>query len=189
MLSTKKYTMRNFYIRFVILIMLSSCNLINKEAQEARRMTLEWHNREIVLPAKLSCQTRGVDTIYSNLVTKKYKIFTYIDTLGCTSCKFGAMEWKQLIHEIDTLSDEVAFLFYAHLKDYEDFETYLEINKFKYPIFYDYDGVCNLKNNLPNQVYFQTFLLDENNKVLLIGKPKPDSKLWDLYKKIITRQY
>ena len=30
-------------------------------------------------------------------------------------------------------------------------------------------------------------LLDENNKVQLIGKPIPDSKLWELYKKIITQ--
>ncbi len=150
-------------------------------------MALEWHNRKIILPAKSSCQTRETDTLYSSLITKKYKIFTYIDTLGCTACKFGAMEWKQLIREIDTLSNNVAFLFYAHLKDYEEFETYLKINKFNYPVFYDYQGECNKKNQLPKHVFYQTFLLDENNKVLLIGKPKPDTKLWDLYKKIITR--
>ena len=74
-----------------------------------------------------------------------------------------------------------------HLKNYEEFETYLEINKFSYPIFYDYKGECNKQNKLPQHVFYQTFLLDENNKVLLIGKPTPGSNLWNLYKKIISQ--
>ena len=62
-----------------------------------------------------------------------------------------------------------------------------EINKFSYPIFYDYKGECNKQNKLPQHVFYQTFLLDENNKVLLIGKPTPGSNLWNLYKKIISQ--
>lgn len=168
-----------------ICVLVISCSLFDEESLEYRKVVLKWHNREVILPAKSYHNTTGNNI--SSLMNKKYKIFTYIDTLGCASCNFGAMEWNQLIHEVDSLNYDVAFLFYAHLKDYEEFETYLETNKFKHPIFYDYNGECNIKNNLPNQVIYQTFLLDENNKVLLIGKPKPNTKLWDLYKKIIAQ--
>ena len=174
-----------YIIIVLFMLLMSSCNFVSKKGREAQHMTLEWHNRNIVLPTDLPCKVLEKDTNISLL--SKYKIFTYIDTIGCTACQFGALDWKQLIHEADSLNYDVDFLFYAHLKDYEEFETYLEVNKFKHPIFYDYNGVCNTKNNLPNQVIYQTFLLDENNKVLLIGKPTPDSKLWDLYKKIITQ--
>ena len=82
---------------------------------------------------------------------------------------------------------QLTFIFYAHLKNYEEFEVYTGINRFNYPIFYDYEGKCDRQNHLPDDVFYQTFLLDENNKVQLIGKPIPDSKLWELYKKIITQ--
>ena len=101
--------------------------------------------------------------------------------------QFRSIGLETVIHEADSLNYDVAFLFYAHLKNYEEFETYLEINKFSYPIFYDYKGECNKQNKLPQHVFYQTFLLDENNKVLLIGKPTPGSNLWNLYKKIISQ--
>lgn len=193
------YDINNFGCNYLVIItmkyiftllfmsLLISCHLISKKGREAQQMTLEWNNRSIVLPTDLPCKVLDRDTSISLLNNSKYKIFTYIDTTGCTACQFGALDWKQLIHEADSLNYDVDFLFYAHLKDYEEFETYLETNKFSHPVFYDYAGECNKKNNLPNQVIYQTFLLDENNKVLLIGKPKPDSKLWELYKKIISQ--
>ena len=119
--------------------------------------------------------------------TKKWKIFTYIDTIGCSTCNFRALDWKRIIHEADSITSNVTFIFYAHLKNYEEFEVYTGINRFNYPIFYDYEGKCDRQNHLPDDVFYQTFLLDENNKVQLIGKPIPDSKLWELYKKIITQ--
>ena len=117
----------------------------------------------------------------------KGRLFTYIDTIGCSTCNFRALDWKRIIHEADSITSNVTFIFYAHLKNYEEFEVYTGINRFNYPIFYDYEGKCDRQNHLPDDVFYQTFLLDENNKVQLIGKPIPDSKLWELYKKIITQ--
>lgn len=166
--------------------MIISCDIMDNDAAKYRKIALKWQRRKIILPTELPCKVIGFDTIFSSATTKKYKIFTYIDTVGCTECNFGALAWKQLIDQMDTLSSDVVFLFYAHLKNYREFETYLKMNKFNHPIFYDYFDECK-KNQLPQHVFYQTFLLDENNKVLLIGKPKPDSKLWNLYKKIITQ--
>ena len=167
--------------------MVISCRFLDKNNREMNKIALYWHNREIIIPSELSCKTMGRDTLCKGLISKKYKIFTYIDTMGCSACNFGAMDWRHLIQEADSLTQDIAFLFYAHLKDYEEFETYTQINKFNYPIFYDYKGECNKQNHLPDHVFYQTFLLDETNKVLLVGKPKPGSKLWELYKKIITQ--
>lgn len=43
--------------------------------------------------------------------------------------------------------------------------------------------ICDKQNHLPDDVFSQTLLLNENNKVILTGKPTPGSKLWKLYKK------
>jgi hypothetical protein len=41
-------------------------------------------------------------------------------------------------------------------------------------------------NHFPSQPELQSFLLDKDNKVLLIGNPVLNPKVWDLYKQIIT---
>lgn len=169
----------------IVILLIHSCNFLTKENIKVQKMTHAWHNKIIALPTNLPCKVTGKDSVFQPL-PKKYKIFTYIDTAGCTACNFRALDWEQIISEADSLTHNVIFLFYAHLNNYNEFEKYIKINRFKYPIFYDYKGECMKQNNLPNHYFYQTFLLDENNKVLLIGKPKPGSKLWELYKKIIT---
>lgn len=105
--------------------------------------------------------------------------------MGCSVCNLGLQDWKQIIKETDSLTHDVAFFFYAYVKDYENLEYSIRINNFNYPIFYDLKGECNKLNHLPDHVFYQTFLLNENNKVLLLGRPKPNSEIWKLYKKII----
>ncbi len=68
--------MIKYVITTFICIVIMSCNFFDKNTQKYRKIALEWHNRQIILP---SC-----DILYPVLTTKKYKIFTYIDTLGCT---------------------------------------------------------------------------------------------------------
>jgi hypothetical protein len=48
------------------------------------------------------------------------------------------------------------------------------------------DELNNKLNHFPNNPTFQCFLLDKNNKVLAIGNPANNTKIWELYKKIIT---
>jgi hypothetical protein len=41
-------------------------------------------------------------------------------------------------------------------------------------------------NHLPDEPAFQCFLLDKDNKVLAIGNPAYNPKVWELYKQIIA---
>lgn len=177
--------MKYILIVFTVLT-VTACNFTNPNAAEVKKMVLSWQGRKIIFPTEPQSKIMGRDTIYTDFISKKYKVFTYIDTTGCTACNLGLQDWKQIIRETDSLTNNVAFLFYAYVKDYEELENNVRINNFNYPIFYDNKGECNKLNHLPNHVSYQTFLLDENNKVLLLGKPKPNSEIWKLYKKIIT---
>lgn len=177
--------MRHVLILFITFVIIS-CSFTDKDTAEARKMALHWHNREIIFPPEPQSKIMGKDTVCPDLMSKKYKIFTYIDTAGCTACNLGLQDWKQMIRETDSLTKDVAFLFFAHVKDYADLENNIRVNDFNYPVFYDLQGECNKLNHLPNHVFYQTFLLDENNKVLLLGRPRPNSKIWKLYKKIIA---
>jgi len=48
---------------------------------------------------------------------------------------------------------------------------------------------ANLKNinNFPNDPNFQTFLLDQNNKVLIIGNPVTNNNIRQLYEYILKQ--
>ena len=44
----------------------------------------------------------------------------------------------------------------------------------------------NKINNFPEQIEYQTFLLNQDNRVLIIGNPIKNEKLWNLYLRTIN---
>jgi len=54
--------------------------------------------------------------------------------------------------------------------------------RFDYPVFIDIKGTINDLNHFPQAAQYQCFLLDKDNKVLMIGNPVMNSKIRELYK-------
>ena len=71
--------------------------------------------------------------------------------------------------------------------DYKDFQYKLVSNSFNYPVIFDYDDKLNSINHLSKNIDYQTFLLDENNKIILVGNPIRRPKLLDLYLQQISK--
>jgi hypothetical protein len=84
------------------------------------------------------------------------------------------------------MSGKVAFLFYFYPKREKDIMYLFQKEKFDYPVYIDRTNSINRLNHFPAQIEFQCFLLDSNNKVLSIGNPTLNPKVWELYKQIIT---
>ena len=64
-------------------------------------------------------------------------------------------------------------------------------NGFRHPVFIDNGNEGNeidRINKFPSTPEYQCFLLDKDNKVLLVGNPSLASGIWFLYKKIITER-
>ena len=56
---------------------------------------------------------QGKDTVDFSLADADYKVVTYIDSVGCTSCKLQLPRWKLFMQEVDsTLNRLVPFVFY-----------------------------------------------------------------------------
>ncbi len=116
----------------------------------------------------------------------EFKIITYIDSVGCSSCQMRLSEWDELINELK--ADEnisVNFVIIFHEKDSLDVIRELKINGFSHPITFDYNNLFIKCNPLPRDIRCHTFLLDGNNKVLCVGNPVFNPKIKDLYAKII----
>ena len=168
-----------------VCLCLASCAESDKE--RLSRLVSEWERKEILFPAHSTFTIQGKDTVDFNFKDADYKIVTYVDSAGCTSCKLQLHRWKQLIAEVDSLTDGgVPFLFYFHPKDRKELRNLTRREGFIYPVCFDEKDDFNRLNRFPNEMMFQTFLLDKENKVVALGNPVLSPKVKELYLKLIT---
>ena len=102
----------------------------------------------------------GKDTVSCPSGSSSYRILTYVDSVGCTSCKLQLPRWKELIAEFDSAADgKVSFLFYFHPKDKNELRYLPRRDDFTYPVCFDESDELNRLNIFPGNMTFQTFLL------------------------------
>ena len=175
------------YIILIFILIISCCYIsCNQRQQEIKKIIKTWNGKKIIFPP-LTTKIMGRDTIIPDILNHKYKILTYIDTTGCTACRLKLFDWKLFINELNNLSTDVAIIFVIHSENYRDFEEIQKLNKFFYPVFYDYNAELDNLNHFPKDPDFQTFLLDQADKVLIIGNPIMNDAVRLLYEKIIKK--
>lgn len=171
-------------IFILLLLILISCS--NRNDSNITSLLKEWEQKEILFPKKIYFTTMLKDTIYYNL-NSEYKILTYVDSIGCTSCKLQLPAWDILIKEIDSLYvDKVNFVFVFSPHRIKEIHHAILTSNFNYPVCVDdLDSITKL-NNFPSDSRFHTFLLDRNNKVMAIGNPIQNPRIKELYWNIIS---
>lgn len=169
------------YLSIVIfLFLLTDCN---SRKQEIAAIVKAWQGKEIILPDTLTLKVQGRDTVCPDLSEARFKILNYIDTSGCTSCRTRFYDWNLLQQQTDSLNLDVAYLFIAWVKEYEELEILQQINHCQIPCLYDSTGTLGRLNQFPPYPRLQTFLLDSLNRVILIGSPIDNPSLKTLYLK------
>jgi uncharacterized protein YqiB (DUF1249 family) len=130
--------------------------------------------------------TIGSKDVNSYNQTAKFKILTYIDSTSCTSCKMKLDLWNHFLTELDSVyKSDVSFLMYVYSSNYADIQRILRLSDFKYSIFLDkYNHIAQM-NLFEEDERFHTFLLDSNNRVIVVGNPVTNTKVACLYKQIL----
>ena len=146
----------------------------------------EWDGKEIIYPDDLVFTTMGEDTVKWFLKDSRYTIVTYADSIGCMGCKLKLPVWKDFISYLDSVSDHtVKVIFILHPRDKKEMVHLLEYNDFSYPVYLDIKGSFDKINKIPSNLAFQTFLLDNRNKVIAIGNPIHNPNVRTLYLNLI----
>ena len=179
------FSFRRLFLLLCIIFSLVGCNSKKKQLTE---LVEKWQGKEILLPQNAEMKLYGRDTVCPDFFEKDYKILNYVDTNGCTECRLKLYDWQLLKEETDSLQLNVSFIFVAWVKDYPMLEKLQKANGFDSPILYDRTGQADSLNHFPSQPGYQTFLLDKDNRVVLIGNPIGSQALWNLYKKIMTKK-
>ena len=176
--------LNRFKIVVFISFIISSCH---SQHDKNKKVIREWQGREIITPQKIEYKVFGKDALCPKLLDKPFKILTYVDSIGCSSCKMGLQQWKQLIDSCKIQHIDVSFLFIVHSSNFRYFTQELLIEDFDYPVIYDYENLFDKLNAFPKDPLFHTFLLNKENKVLLIGSPINNPNMWQLYKKTMVQ--
>ena len=168
-----------------VCLFMVSCAESDKE--RLSKLVKEWEGKEILFPAHSTFTIQGKDTVDFNFKDAEYKIVSYVDSSGCTSCKLQLHRWKALVAEIDSLTNgSVPFLFYFHPKDIKELRFLTRREAFTYPVCFDEKDDFNRLNRFPGEMMFQTFLLDKENQVVALGNPVLNPKVKELYLGLVT---
>lgn len=174
------------WVLFLALILFFGCKE-NNQKKEVKRIVKEWQNKEVVFPPNLVFTKYGKDTLNFEIPPSSYKIIMYVDSIGCTSCKLQLHKWKKFISEVDSVTNgEVPILFFFHPKDLREISYLLKRDGIDIPVCIDINDDINTFNHFPSQQEFQTFLLNDENKVVFIGNPIHNIRIKEMYLKEIS---
>jgi hypothetical protein len=182
---------KKLLVPLIIALLTLGINACKRQQDiEYNKIRREWIGKQILFPSDCQCNLLGkniaLDTC-SKLLYGEYKILLYIDSTGCTDCTQHLFVWRHLRQEADSLFPEkLAFVFFLQQKNTRELQFLLQRNRVDYPVFVDINNQINQLNNFPTKVDFQCFLLDSNNKVLMIGNPALNPDIWELYKQQIS---
>ena len=180
---------KHFFLFLFIGFFVCSCK-DNSRQKEIAKIVSEWTGKEILFPENTLCYVSGKDTlseICKEHFQKEFKILLYVDSAGCSSCRLKLFEWQQLEEEADSLfQGEVGFLLFFQPKSEREMSFLFTRDRFNYPVFMDIKGTMNSLNRFPQAMEYQCFLLDKDNRVVMIGNPTLNPKIWELYKEQIS---
>lgn len=174
----------HYIFLFIVIITFLSCR--DKQRETITQLVQEWQGKKIQFPEAIQFTRYATDPIDFQIPDSSYKVLVYIDSIGCTSCKLQLPKWKEFIKQVDSISNQnIPFLFFFHPRDYKEILSILKRDRFDYPVCIDRKDELNKLNRFPSTGMFQTFLLDKNDKVCVIGNPIHNLAVQDLYLKQI----
>lgn len=178
--------MKNVSLYCLLLLIFFSCSQ-RKNKEEIARLLGEWQGKEILFPDNIIFTRYLTDTLDYQLPQSEYKMLIYVDSSGCTSCKLQLSRWKELKAYADSVTNfEIPFIFFIHSKDYAEILYLLRVSEYDSPVCIDINDELNKLNHFPSNSHFQTFLLNSENKVVMIGNPVHNVAIKQLFLKIIN---
>lgn len=176
---------------FLSMSLLCSCM---DKTDILREEITEMKSYPIILPLdKMHCWWFGRDTLCNNETSEMIKFVIYSDSIKCSSCALKDMyRWDDYIKRIRKFYDgelEMFFIFNPSRKDWKSFYLIMKTTPPAMSVYVDTLGIFECLNpHLPNNPMFHTFLLDENNNVLLVGNPLENEKIEKLFWQIVEEK-
>lgn len=165
-------------IAFYLCLILCLCSCGNSRKKDAVLLT-ELTRSELILPPAPT--------------TNQPRILVYVGEGECGVCSLRLPEWYTKINELrQTGIDSMQVLFVVEEREMPRMEAAVaesHIARIReiVAIRPDSSRLFLTTNPIPSDYRFHTFLLDKENRVVLVGSPIGNPKMWNLYKSTIAR--
>ena len=152
----------------------------------------QWAGKTVILSGEYEAVMMGKDTSVALYDTSSVKILNYFGPQECSPCRLqDLIRWQALLSDLqpDSLQRSIRFInIFGVNRDVGIMKINSMTYRIDYPIFIDTIGAFERANpHLPSDPVFHTFLLDRDNRVVLVGSPIGNPKMWELYKSTIAR--
>ena len=122
---------------------------------------------------------------YLGEMDKQLRIVVFSDSSNCNACDIRFPLWKIKYKELNLLSSDIGLIFIINTNQINDMELNANVVKSAGLRLYDTQGIFKRRNQIFNHREFHVFLIDQDNKVILVGNPLNNHSLYTLYKRAI----
>lgn len=172
--------MKNILL-FLLIILTTSCtrSRLKKEIEQL-------YSAEIQIPSQLTrIQNGAVLSLVSNKKESAAKLLIYYSPQGCTACKVGHISDLDTLFNMairpDLFTPEIIIA--PDTEKYDDVVNQLKYQRHPYSVYVDkYNDFQRLNSFLPDNQSSFSFLLDKNDRIVLVGNPLTSNAMWALFK-------
>ena len=167
----------------IFLMAIRGCHDSNSEKIESTISAM--HGKEISIPLdSFQCYTGLKERPITHNEQSKYKLVVFIDSTECSSCALENMhEWDSYVHLSDSLKNKfnIDFIISPKPTEVELAKIKILAENFKHAIYIDAQNAFQKANPIiPTDKMYHTFLLDKENKIILVGNPIHNKKIHQL---------
>lgn len=171
------------YLTIIALAVLSVSSCKKTARDIYAEAVEEWIGREILFPDSMM-------TVTGEMIappTADFTIVSYYDSTGCTGCRMKLPFWKEFMNKVDSAkgNKSVTVLMIAAADKQTELKHLVRFNHFPGKMISDPEDEINRLNQFPNSTELQTFLIDQDHRVIALGNPVTGSNLSKMYISLI----
>ena len=172
-----------FFTLIVGALIYSACTGNNEHKKQLEEELRLFKAKTITLPDNMlpkHCDEQMQPDV--SLLSRPLKMIVYVNQSGCEDCRLRALIPVYMFILENRHIEKFGVIIILNPSDIEITDYTLTDMSFRHTVFYDLDGSFERLNpHLPTDEQLHTFLLNEENKVVLAGNPVQNEKLKKLY--------
>lgn len=167
----------NYIFRLILLLLTISCDKTGSQANVAVGELFD---------KKLDVAESVLDDSVKNILkSTNYKIITYVDG-RCSACVSDFRFWAKIQNDSLLKSNNVEVIYYVYTYDYKQLKSRQRAFKISNVVYDEQNSFYKLNELEKYNDTYHTFLVDGDNKIKIVGSPIKKTKIFELYKKIIS---
>lgn len=172
------YPITNNSLLLLLIIIVLSCD----KQSRIERTLYEMECNPILIPIEdLVCCP--YDSTCDSIDTYKYKMVIYADSSRCSSCFIKHLsKWNEYLDLEKKGKVEVIFILETKKAELEHYCYETRFSRINHPVYFDTEGFFRNKNpHIPANELFHVFLIDQNDRIILVGNPVTNPKIRNMF--------